>query len=49
MADAIVMLLLNTELRVDELVTLTSQRLHLQARCGWIDVVGNGDKRRRLP
>jgi len=49
MAEAIVMLLLNTGLRVDELVTLTWQRIQLQARSGWIDVVGKGDKRRRLP
>src|SRR5438874_2260465 len=45
-ADAIVTLLLNTGLRVDELVTLTLQRIHLQARSGWIEVVGKGDKRR---
>ncbi len=44
MADAIVMLLLHTGLRVDELVTLTWERSHLQARSGWIDVVGKGDK-----
>jgi integrase/recombinase XerD len=49
MADAIVMLLLNTGLRVDELVTLNWQRVHLQPRSGWIDVVGKGDKHRRLP
>jgi integrase/recombinase XerC len=49
MADAIVSLLLNTGLRVNELVTLTWQRVHLQARSGWIDVIGKGDKRRRLP
>ncbi len=49
MADAIVMLLLNTGLRVDELVTLTWQRANLKARSGWIDVVGKGEKRRRLP
>jgi hypothetical protein len=49
MAEAIVMLLLNTGLRVDELVTLTWQRIQLHARSGWIDVVGKGDKRRRLP
>jgi site-specific recombinase XerD len=49
MADAIVTLLLNTGLRVDELVTLTWQRIHVQARSGWIEVVGKGDKRRRLP
>src|ERR1700682_5275467 len=48
MADAIVMLLLNTGLRVDELVTLSWQRVNLQARSGWIDVVGKGDKHRRL-
>jgi len=49
MADAVVTLLLNTGLRVDELVTLTWQRVRLQPRSGWIDVVGKGDKRRRLP
>ena len=49
MADAIVTLLLNTGLRVDELVTLTWERVHLRARSGWIDVVGKGDKHRRLP
>jgi integrase/recombinase XerD len=49
MAEAIVMLLLNTALRVDELVTLTWQGVHLQPRSGWIDVVGKGDKHRRLP
>jgi integrase len=49
MAEAIVVILLNTGLRVDELVTLTRDRVHLQARSGWIDVVGKGDKHRRLP
>jgi integrase/recombinase XerD len=49
MADAIVTLLLNTGLRVNELVTLTWQRIHIHARSGWIEVVGKGDKRRRLP
>jgi integrase/recombinase XerD len=49
MADAIVTLLLNTGLRVDELVTLFWQRVQVHARSGWIDVVGKGDKRRRLP
>jgi len=49
MADAIVTILLNTGLRVDELVTLTWQGVHLQPRSGWIDVVGKGDKHRRLP
>jgi site-specific recombinase XerD len=49
MADAIVTLLFNTGLRVDELVMLTWQRIQLQARSGWIDVVGRGDKRRKLP
>jgi len=49
MADAIVTLLLNTGLRVDELVTLPWQGVHLQARSGWIDIVGKGDKHRRLP
>ena len=49
MAEAIVILLHNTGLRVDELVTLTCQRIQLHARSGWIDVIGKGDKRRRLP
>ena len=49
MAVAIVTLLLNTALRVDELVTLTWQRIQLHARSGRIDVIGKGDKRRRLP
>jgi len=49
MADAIVTLLLNTGLRVDELVTLTWQGVHVQPRSGWIDIVGKGDKHRRLP
>src|SRR5205807_5821059 len=49
MAEAIVIILLNTGLRVDELVTLTRDRVHLQARSGWMDVVGKGDKHRRLP
>jgi integrase/recombinase XerD len=49
MADAIVTPLLTTGLRVDELVTLAWQRVHLQERSGWIDIVGKGDKRRRLP
>jgi integrase len=48
-ADAIVTLLLNTGLRVDELVTLTWERVDLRTRSGWIDVVGKGDKHRRLP
>src|SRR6266567_2759788 len=38
-AETIVMLLLNTGLRVNELVTLTWDRVHLQPRSGWIDVV----------
>jgi integrase len=45
MADAIVMLPLNTGLRVDEVATLTWQRVNLQVRSGWIDLVGNLDKR----
>jgi integrase len=49
MFEAIVMLLLNIGLRVDELVRLTWQRIQLHARSGWIDVVGKGDKHRRLP
>ena len=43
MADAIVVLLLNTGLRVDELVMLTWQRVSVRARSGWIDVVGKGE------
>jgi integrase/recombinase XerD len=49
MAEAIVAVLLNTGLRVDELVRLRWEGVHLQARSGWIDVVGKGDKHRRLP
>lgn len=49
MAEAIVIVLLNTGLRVEELVTLTWQRVQIHARSGWIDVVGKGEKRRRLP
>lgn len=49
MVDAIVTLLLNTGLRVDELVALTWRSVNLQPRSGWIDVIGKGDKRRRLP
>jgi site-specific recombinase XerC len=49
MVDAIVTLLLNTGLRVDELVTLTWQRVQVHPRSGWIDVVGKGDRHRRLP
>ena len=49
MAEAIVVVLLNTGLRVDELVTLRWERVRLQARSGWIDIVGKGDKHRRLP
>jgi integrase len=45
MADAIVMLPLNTGLRVDEVVTLTWQRVNLHVRHGWIDVVGKADQR----
>jgi integrase len=48
MADAIVMLPVNTGLRADEVVTLTWQRVNLQVRSGWIDVVGNLDKRLRM-
>jgi site-specific recombinase XerC len=49
MAEAIVMVLLNTRLRVDELVRLHWERVRLQPRSGWIDVVGKGDKHRHLP
>jgi site-specific recombinase XerD len=49
MAEAIVATLLNTGLRVDELVGLRWEGVHLQPRSGWIDVVGKGDKHRRLP
>ena len=49
MAEAIVVVLLNTGLRVDELVSLRWEYVRLQARSGWIDIVGKGDKHRRLP
>src|SRR5919197_1608954 len=49
MAEAIVTVLLNTGLRVDELVTLRWERVRLQPRSGWINVIGKGDKHRRLP
>jgi integrase/recombinase XerC len=49
MAEAIVAMLLNTGLRVDELVRLRWEGVQLQPRSGWIDVVGKGDKHRRLP
>jgi site-specific recombinase XerD len=49
MVDAIVTLLVNTGLRVDELVTLTRQHVEVRVRSGWINVVGKGDRRRRLP
>ena len=41
--------LLNTGLRVDELVRLRWEGVRLQPRSGWIDVVGKSDKHRRLP
>jgi integrase/recombinase XerC len=34
---------------VDELVTLAWDRVRLQPRSGWIDIIGKGDKHRRLP
>jgi integrase/recombinase XerC len=49
MPEAIVVVLLNTGLRVDELVSLRWEYVRLQARSGWIDIVGKGDKHRRLP
>jgi integrase len=49
MAEAIVAVLLNTGLRVDELVRLGWESVRVQPRSGWIDVAGKGDKRRRLP
>jgi len=49
MAEAIVVVLLNTGLRVDELVTLRWERVRMQPRSGWIDIAGKGDKHRRLP
>jgi len=47
--DAVVSLLLNTGLRVEELVSLTWEQLSLQPRSGWADVVGKRQKRRRVP
>ncbi len=49
MAEAVVVVLLNTGLRVDELVRLRWESVRLLPRSGWIDDVGKGDKHRRLP
>jgi site-specific recombinase XerD len=49
MADAIVTTLLNTGLRAEELVTTTWDRVTLQPRSGWLDVVGKRGKHRRVP
>jgi site-specific recombinase XerC len=52
MADANVTLLLSTGLRVDELDSLTWDRVRLQPRSGWIDVVGttsSGEPSARVP
>ena len=48
-ADAVVTLLLNTGLRVEELVSLTWEQLSLQPRSGCADIVGKRQKRRRVP
>jgi integrase/recombinase XerC len=49
MADAIVTTLINTGLRVEELVTTTWERVTIQPRAGWLEVVGKRDKHRRVP
>jgi integrase/recombinase XerD len=49
MVEAIVTVLLNTGLRVDELVGLHWEGARLQPRSGWIHVAGKGGKHRRLP
>lgn len=48
MADAGVTMLLNTGLRAEELVTTTWERVTLQPRSGWLDVVGKRGKHRRV-
>jgi site-specific recombinase XerD len=46
---AVVVLLLETGLRVAELVDLTWERITLRERSGWADVVGKRGKHRRVP
>jgi integrase len=46
---AVVVLLLETGLRVAELVDLTWERVTLRERSGWADVVGKRGKHRRVP
>lgn len=47
--EAIVTLLLNTGLRVDELAALAWGCVSIQPRSGWLEVVGKGSKHRRVP
>jgi site-specific recombinase XerD len=49
MADAVVTTLLNTGLRAEELVATTWERVTLQPRSGWLDVIGKRGKHRRVP
>ena len=49
LADAVVTTLINTALRAQELVTTTWERVTIQPRSGWIDIVGKCGKRRRVP
>lgn len=49
MVDAIVTTLINTGLRVDELSRMTWERVTIQPRSGWLDVVGKRGKHRRVP
>jgi integrase len=49
MADAVVTTLLNTGLRAEELVTTTWERVTLQPRSGWPEVIGKRGKHRRVP
>src|SRR5919206_2832522 len=46
---AIVTTLLHTGLRVDELVGLTWEQVHLGERSGWAEVTGKRQRRRRVP
>jgi site-specific recombinase XerD len=48
-ADAIVTMLINTGVRVEELVTTTWERVTIEPRSGWLDVVGKRGKHRRVP
>jgi site-specific recombinase XerD len=47
--DAIVTLLLNTGLRVEELARLNWERVSIQPRSGWLQIVGKRQKHRRIP